>query len=137
MLNEIRSSRNYYSPHHSTLGGASTAPNTILHLWKSCVLVQATQHIKYMPPHHIKDIQIALNKTLLQTFSCHEPASQPLTLMADLGIPPLTQYRHLDLVRFHYRLTNFPADSIPKNLYISRTIKQRVMDLSQIETYKR
>ena len=103
MLSEIRSSRNYYSPHHSTLGGASTAPNTTLHLWKSCVLVQATQYIKYMPPNHIKDIQIALNKTLLQTFSCHEPASQPITLMADLGIPPLTHYRHLDLVRLHYR----------------------------------
>ena len=137
MLNEIRSSRNYYIPHKSTLGGASPAPNTTLHLWKSCVLVQATQYIKYMPPNHIKDIQIALNKTLLQTFSCHEPASQPLTLMADLGIPPLTHYRHLDLVKFHYRFTNFPTDSIPKNLYSSRTIKQRVMDLPQIETHMR
>ena len=57
--------------------------------------------------------------------------------MADLGIPPLTHYRHLDLVRLHYRLTNFPDDSIPKKLYLSRTIKQQVMDLPQIESHMR
>ena len=90
-----------------------------------------------MPPNHIKDIQIALNKTLLQTFSCHEPASQPLTLMADLGIPPLTHYRHLDLVRLHYRLTNLPDDSIPKKLYLSRAGRHQVMALPQIESQMR
>ena len=139
MLNDIRSSCNYYSPHHSTQGGASTTPNTILHLWKSCVLNQATQYIKYVPPNQIQEIQIALNKSLLQTFSCHDPFAQPLivNLMTDLGIPPLIYYRHLDLVRLHYRYTNLPANSIPRTLYLSRAARQQVLALPQLEAHMR
>ena len=52
-LRDLRSARPLYSHHHSTLGKAQSSPTTNLAMWKSCVLVQGTQYIRYAyPPDH-------------------------------------------------------------------------------------
>ena len=68
---DIKTSRHLYSPQRSTLGRASTTSKTLLHLWKSCVLVQATQYIRYIPSDLVPDIQTKLQKSLQDTFECY------------------------------------------------------------------
>ncbi len=48
LLRDLKSSRELHSSHHTTFGRASTSPKTIGLLWKSCVLVHATQYIRHI-----------------------------------------------------------------------------------------
>ena len=91
---DLTTSRQLYTPGRSTLGRPSTSPKTLLHLWKSCVLVQATQYIRYIQPNQLQDIQTQLQKSLQDTFNCH---GQPANLTCELGIQTLKYYRHKDL----------------------------------------
>jgi hypothetical protein len=87
LLRDLKSNRELHSFHHSTLGGASTSPKTIGLLWKSSVLVNATQYLRYIHSHtQLQKIQTELNKSMKSVFGC---VGLPSTLKADLGIPPL------------------------------------------------
>ena len=86
---DLTTSRQLYTPGRSTLGRPSTSPKTLLHLWKSCVLVQATQYIRYIHPNQLQDIQTQLQKSLQDMFNCH---GQPANLISELGIPTLKYY---------------------------------------------
>jgi hypothetical protein len=114
---DIKTSRHLYSPERSILGQASTTPKTILHLWKYCVLVQATQYIRYISPELVPDIQTKLQKSLQDTFECY---GQPTNLLCDLGVPALSYYQHKDLIRLHYRLSNMPNTSLLFSIYNRR-----------------
>ena len=45
---DLTASRQVYTPGRSTLSQPSTFPKTLLYLWKSCVLIQATQCIRHI-----------------------------------------------------------------------------------------
>jgi hypothetical protein len=83
----LKSNRELHISHHSTLGRSSTSPKTIGLLWKSSVLVYATQYLRYIHSHtQLQKIQTELNKSTQSVFGC---VGLPSTLQADLGIPPL------------------------------------------------
>jgi hypothetical protein len=85
LLRYLKSNRELHSSHHSTLGGANTSPKTIVLLWKSCVLVHATQYLRYIhSPTQLEKIQTGLNKSMQSVFGCF---GLPSTLQAVLGIP--------------------------------------------------
>jgi hypothetical protein len=86
LLRDLKSNREIHSSHHSTLGQASTSPKTIGLLWKSSVLVHATQCLGYIQPHtQLQKIQTELNKSMQSVFGC---VGLPSTHQTDLGIPP-------------------------------------------------
>ena len=119
LLRDLKSSRELHSSHHTTLGRASTSPKTIGLLWKSCVLVHATQYIRYIhSPSHLKTIQTQLNKSLQSTFGC---SGLPSTLQAELGIPPLQYYQTKQLASSHFRLTKIHQHALPGQIYTFRT----------------
>jgi hypothetical protein len=119
LLRDLKSSRELHSSHHTTLGRASTSPKTIGLLWKSCVLVHATQYIRYIhSPTQLKTIQTQLNKSLQSTFGC---SGLPSSLQAELGIPPLQYYQMKQLASSHFRLTQIHQHALPGQIYAFRT----------------
>jgi hypothetical protein len=65
LLRDVKSNRELHSSHHSNLGRARTSPKTLCNLWKSCVLVHATQYLRYIhSPTQFHEIQTELNKSL-------------------------------------------------------------------------
>ena len=115
MIRDIKTSRELKTYHHSTLGRTSTSPLTLSQLWKSCVLIQATQFLRYVhSPAQLKRIQVSVNSSLQQTFNCQ---GNPVALLCELGIPSITIYRHKELVRLHYRLAESKPFSLPALLY--------------------
>jgi hypothetical protein len=129
---DLKASRHLYNLERSTLGRASTAPKTTLHLWKSCVLVQATQYIRYVHPSQVQAIQTELQKSLQNTFDCY---SQPTNLLCDLGVPPLQYVRHKELTRLHYRLSNKPKDTLLNTIYMCRLGNLAQLGTSDMESY--
>ena len=130
LKSDLKASRNLYSLERSSLGRASTSPKTSLHLWKSCVLVQATQYIRYVCPTQLSDIQTQLQKSLQNTFDCY---SQPTNLMCDLGVPPIQFFRHKDLTRLHYRFSNKPKNSLLYSVYMCRIHNPAQLDPLDLE----
>jgi hypothetical protein len=123
LLRDLKSIRELHSSHHTTLGRASTSPKTIGLLWKSCVLVHATQYIRYIhSPTQLKTIQTQLNKSLQSTFGC---SGLPSTLQAELGIPPL--------VSSHFRLTQIHQHAISGQIYAFRTHNLPHLDPTDLE----
>ena len=119
LLRDLKSNREFHRSHHSTLGRSSTSPKTINLLWKSCVLVHAIQYLRYIDsPTHIDKIQTELNKSMQTTFGCF---GLPITLQADLGIPPLKYYQMKQLSCSHFRLTSIHQNSISGQIYAFRT----------------
>jgi hypothetical protein len=111
--------RELHSSHHTTPGRASTSPETIGLLWKSCVLVHATQYIRYIhSPTQLKTIQTQLNKSLQSSFGC---SGLPSTLQAELGIPSLQYYQMKQLASSHFRLTKIHQHALPGQIYAFRT----------------
>jgi len=127
---DLTTSRQLYTPGRSTLGRPSTSPKTLLHLWKSCVLVQATQYIRYIQPNQLQDIQTQLQKSLQDTFNCH---GQPANLICELGIPTLKYYRHKDLTRMHYRFRNMGSSNLVYQIFIHRMFQPRNLTQTNIE----
>lgn len=113
---DLEASRHLYNPQKCTPGRASTSPMTTLHLWKSCVFVQATQYIWYIHHNQLLDIQTQLQKSIQDTFDCY---SQPFNLLCDLGVPPLQYFRHKEFTRLHYRLFNKPKSSLLNSIHVS------------------
>ena len=84
-----------------------------------CVLVHATQYIRYIhSPTQLKTIQTQLNKSLQSTFGC---SGLPSTLQAELGIPPLQYYQMKQLTCSHFRLTKIHQHDLPGQIYAFRT----------------
>jgi hypothetical protein len=131
LLRDFKSNRELHSSHHSTLGRARTSPKTIGLLWKSSVLVHATQYLRYIHSHtQLQKIQTELNKSMQSVFGC---VGLPSTLQADLGIPPLVFYQMKQLACSHFRLTNSHKYSIPGQIYAFRTHNLRHLQRSDLE----
>jgi hypothetical protein len=131
LLRDLKSNRELHSSHQSTLGRASTSPKTIGLVWKSCVLVHATQYLRYIHSHtQLEKIQTELNKSLQSVFGC---VGLPSTLQADLGIPPLMFYQTKQLACSHFRLTNLHKHSIPGQIYAFRTHNLRHLKQTDLE----
>ena len=103
----------------STLGRPSTSPVVRLQLWKSCVLVHATQYLRYITSTtHLQEIQRALNTSLGHAMGCYDC---PEALQADLGIPPLMIFRMREWTRMHFRYTAGNLSSPVVAIYSFRT----------------
>ena len=132
LLRDLKSSRELRSTHHSTLGRASTSPKTLRHLWTSCVLVQATQYLRYIhSPSQLRGIQSAVNRSLQTTMGCD---SLPITLHADLGVPPLEYHQVKQHTSYLYRLTTIHEHSLPGSLLAFRIGNLSSLSDSDIET---
>ena len=112
---DIRTSASNYK---STLGKTATSPLVILRLWSSCVLVHATQYLRYIAnPAHINEIQVEINASIQHAMGCH---NFPTPLLADLGIPTMEYHRQLDLCRIHFRHTQTQCPKPTSEIYTFR-----------------
>ena len=67
-LSDIRTSA---SNTRATLGKTATSPLVLLRLWSSCVLIHATQYLRYISdPAHNSEIQVAINTSLQDAMGC-------------------------------------------------------------------
>ena len=119
--------RNY----KSTLGKTATSPLVILRLWSSCVLVHATQYLRYIAnPAHINEIQVEINASIQHAMGCH---NFPTPLLADLGIPTMEYHRQLDLCRIHFRHTQTQCPKQTSEIYKFRQASKLAVEPKDLE----
>ena len=132
LLRDVKSNRELHRYHHSTLGRASTSPKTICHLWKSCVLVHATQYLRYIHfPTQLNEIQSEVNNSMQSAF---EGFGLHSTFQADLGIPPLVYYQMKQLPCSYFWLTSIHTNSITGQFYPFRIYNPRNLHHKDLET---
>jgi hypothetical protein len=74
-----------------------------LQIWRSCVLTQALENLRYLrTKDQVKQWQAALSLSMKRTFGHFE---QPLPMSLDLGIPPLALQQTKQLCQLHFRYT--------------------------------
>jgi hypothetical protein len=100
-------------------------------VWKSCVLVHATQYLRYIHSFsQLQKIQSELNKSMQSTFVFGLPS----TLQTELGIPLLMYYQTKQLASSHFRLTNIHQYSILGQIYAFRSHNVRNLHQTDLET---
>ena len=103
-----------YDRHHSN-PTLSCSPSHLLQLWKSNVLPQFNNYLRYIPlDTQVRKLQSALNSSLCRTLRVYGHA---VALLADTGLPPLVWVQQVQLAQLQYRLRNSPANRIPYALH--------------------
>jgi hypothetical protein len=88
---------------------AALSPLMRLQMWRSCVLTQALENLRYLRTKgQVQQWQAVLSLSLKRTFGHFE---QPLPMLLDLGIPPLVLQQAKQLCQMHFRYT-YGAPSI-------------------------
>jgi hypothetical protein len=80
---------------------AALSPLMRLQMWRSCVLTQALENLRYLRTKgQVQQWQAGLSLSLKRTFGHFE---QPLTMFLDLGIQPLALQQTKQLCQMHFR----------------------------------
>jgi len=96
----------------ANLRGTRTSPLILYRICQSCVLLHATQNLRYvLHPTQVQQVQSALISSLQRTLHCFTAAQ---ITMLELGIPPLILRQAEQLVSLHFRYT------VTHTLYFSR-----------------
>jgi hypothetical protein len=102
---------------------AALSPLMRLQMWRSCVLTQALENLRYLRTKgQVKQWQAALSLSLKRTFGHFE---QPLPMSLDLGIPPLALLQAKQLCQMHFRYTYGVPSIMPARLYALRVTHMR------------
>jgi len=89
-----------------------------LQMWRSCVLTQALENLRYLRTKgQVQQWQAVLSLSLKRTFGHFE---QPLPMSLDLGIPPLVLQQAKQLCQMHFRYTYGAPLIMPARLYALR-----------------
>ena len=80
---------------------SALSPLMRLQMWRSCVLTQALENLRYLRTKgQVQQLQAALSLSLKRTFGHFE---QPLPMSLDLGIPPLALQQAKQMCQLHFR----------------------------------
>jgi hypothetical protein len=97
---------------------AALSPLMRLQMWRSCVLTQALENLRYLRTKgQVQQWQAALSLSLKRTFGHFE---QPLPMSLDLGIPPLALQQAKQLCQLHFRFTYGAPSIMQARLYALR-----------------
>jgi hypothetical protein len=89
-----------------------------LQMWRSCVLTQALENLRYLRTKgQVQQWQAVLSLSLKRTFGHFE---QPLPMSLDLGIPPLALQQAKQLCLMHFRYTYGAPSIMLARLYALR-----------------
>jgi hypothetical protein len=93
---------------------AALSPLMRLQMWRSCVLTQALENLRYLRTKgQVQQWKAVLSLSLKHTFGHFE---QPLTMSLDLGIPPLALPQAKQLCQMHFRYTYGAPSIMPARL---------------------
>jgi hypothetical protein len=94
---------------------AALSPLMCLQMWRSCVLTQALENLRYLRTNgQVQQWQAAISLSLKRTFGHFE---QPLPMSLDLGIPPLALQQAKQLCQLHFRYTYGALSIMQARLY--------------------
>ena len=97
---------------------AALSPLMRLQMWRSCVLTQALENLRYLRTKgQVLQWQAVLSLSMNRTFDHFE---QPLPMSLDLGIPPLALQQAKQLCQMHFRYTYGAPSIMPARLYALR-----------------